>query len=146
VARVGETLGAQPESSDFRKTLLSTLTREELAHSLGGQALKKAGDVAEAVLSGRAVTDAIKDFAKNPVAVELAVHIKRQRNRVGDFIDASAQELTSAFGQMALQPVYATHSQDPQAGVESVNEALKMLDAGELAEGLRELEDELANI
>jgi hypothetical protein len=146
VARVGETLGAQPESGEFRKTLLSALTRDELAHSLGGQALRKATDVAEAVLSGRALTDAIKDFAKNPVAVELAVQIKRQRNRVGDFVDATAQELTSAFGQMALQPVYATHSQDPQAGIESVNEALKMLDAGELAEALKDLDNELSNI
>lgn len=146
VARMGETLGAQPESGDFRKALLSTLTREELSHTLGGQALRKASDVAEAVLSGRAVNDAIKDFAKNPVAVELAMQIKRQRNRVADFVDASAQELSAAFGQMALQPVYATHSQDPQAGVESVNEALKMLDAGELAEGLKDLDYELANI
>jgi hypothetical protein len=146
VARIGETLGAQPESGDFRKALLSTLTREELSHSLGGQALRKASDVAEAVLSGRAVTDALKDVAKNPVAVELALQIKKQRNRVADFMDATAQELSGAFQQMALQPVYATHSQDPQAGVESVNEALKMLDAGELAESLKVLDDELANI
>lgn len=146
IARVGETMGAQPESGDFRKTLLASLTREELSHTLGGQALRKATEVAEAVLSGRAVGDAIKDFAKNPVAVELAQQIKRQRNRVADFVDASSQELTSAFQQMSLQPVYATHSQDPQAGVESVNEALKMLDAGELAEGLKDLEHDLANI
>jgi hypothetical protein len=146
VAKVGETMGAQPESGDFRKTLLSALTREELSHTLGGQALRKASEVADAVISGRAVTDAIKDFAKNPVAVELAMQIKRQRNRVADFVDASSQELSSAFQQMSLQPVYATHSQDSQAGVESVNEALKMLDAGELAEALMDIEHDLANI
>jgi hypothetical protein len=146
VSKVGETLGGQPESADFRKTLLATLTREELAHSLGGQALRKASDVAEAVLSGRAAGDVIKDFAKNPVAVELATQIKKQRNRVADFVDATSQELSAAFQQMALQPVYATHSQDPQGAVESVNEALKMLDAGELAESLKELDSELANI
>ena len=146
LVRVGETMGAQPESGEFRRTLLASLTREELSHTLGGQALRKASEVAEAVLSGRAMSDAIKDFAKNPVAVELAMNIKRQRNRVADFVDASSQELTSAFQQMSLQPVYATHSQDPQAGVESVNEALKMLDAGELAEGLKDIEHDLANI
>lgn len=146
VARVGETFGAQPESGAFRKALLSTLTREELAHSLGGQALKKASEVAEAVLSGRAVNDVIKDVARNPVAVELAQQIKKQRNRVSDFVDATTQELSGAFQTMALQPVYQTHSQDPQAGVEAVNEALKMLDAGDLAESLKELDSELANI
>jgi len=146
VAGIGEKLGGQPESGAFRKALLSTLAHEELAHSLGGQALRKASDVAEAVLSGRAVTDAIKDFAKNPVAVEIAMKIKQQRNRVNDFMDATSQELSSAFQQMALQPVYQTHSQDTQAGVESVNEALKMLDAGELAESLKELDKELSNI
>lgn len=146
VTRIGETFGGQAESADFRQALLSTLAHEELAHSLGGQALKKASEVAEAVLSGRAVQDAIKDFARNPVAVELAMQIKKQRNRVGEFVDATTQELSAAFQTMALQPVYQTHSQDPQAGVEAVNEALKMIDAGELAEGLKDLDSELANI
>lgn len=146
VARIGETLGGQPESSEFRQALLSTLTREELSHTLGGQALKKASDVADAIFSGRAVNEAVKDIARNPVAIEIATKIKRARNRAADFVDASAQELSGAFQQMALQPVYATHSQDPQAGVESVNEALKMLDAAELAENLKDLDHELANI
>lgn len=146
VARIGETLGGQSESGEFRKALLSTLTREELSHTLGGQALKKASEVADAIFSGRAVNEAVKDIARNPVAIEIATKIKRQRNRVADFVDASAQELSGAFQQMSLQPVYATHSQDPQAGVESVNEALKMLDAAELAENLKDLDQDLANI
>jgi hypothetical protein len=41
--------------------------------------------------------------------------------------------------QLALQPVYATHSQSEEEGIESVNEALSYLDACELAEGLRDL-------
>ena len=146
VAKIGETLGGQAESPTFRKALLATLTREELSHSLGGAVLAKATEVAEAVLSGRAVTDAIKDFSKNPVAVEMAVQIKKQRQNVSNFMEASAQELAGAYQQMALQPVYQTHSQDPQSGVETINEALKMLDAGELAESLKDLDNELSNI
>lgn len=146
VERMGENLGGQPESAEFRKALLGTLTREELAHRLGGVALKKATEVADAVLSGRAVTDAIKDFTRNPVAIEMATKIKNQRDKVTHFVDASAQEISGAFTQLAMQPVYATHSQDPQGVVEAINETLNMLDAGEFAEGLKSIDDELANI
>jgi hypothetical protein len=144
VHKIGETYGGQPESPSFRQALLSSLTREELAHSMGGAALKKAASVAEAVLSGRAVSEAIKDVARNPVALQIAEQIKAQRRKTASFVDATAQELSAAFQQLALQPAYATHTSDPASGVESINEALKMLDAAELAESIQALDQELA--
>jgi hypothetical protein len=146
VEKLGESMGGQPESSEFRKALMGTLTREELGRSLAGVALRKATEVADAVLSGRAVNEVIKDFARNPVAVEIASKINKQRNNLASFMDATTAELSVAYQQLSLQPVYATHSQDSLAGAEAINEALKMIEAGELAESLKSLDDELANI
>lgn len=146
VAKMGESFGGQPESPEFRRTLLSTLAQEELSRSLAGSTLAKAKDVADAVLSGRAVTDAVKDLVRNPVAVQIATQIKRSRQNVADFMDASAQELAGAFQQLALQPAYATHSADPQSGLDSINEALKIVEAAELARLIREADEELASL
>lgn len=146
VAKVGESYGGQAESAEFRKALLAVLTRQELSQNLGGQLLQKAQAVAEGVLSGRAVGDAVKDVAKNRVAVEIAGIIKRGRQKVSGFTAATAEELSGAYAQMALQPVYSTHSQDPQAGVEAINEALTILEAGEIAQRIADLEKELAQI
>jgi len=38
-----------------------------------------------------------------------------------------------AFNQLSLQPAYATHS-SADSGIESINEALQLLEAAELAE------------
>jgi hypothetical protein len=146
VAKVGESFGGQAESADFRKALLAVATREELSHSLAGSLLQKAQTVAEGVLSGGAMTDAVKDVAKNKAAVEIAGIIKRGRRKISGFTAATAEELSGAYSQLALQPVYSTHSQDPQAGVEAINEALTILEAGEIAERIAELEAELAQI
>jgi hypothetical protein len=146
VTEIGETSGGQPESPAFRKLLLTTLSREELAHSLGGALLKKACDVAESVISGRALADAVKDAVPNKVAVQIATQIKQQRSKVSHFVDATAQELSAAFQQLAMQPAYATHSKDPSSGVESINEALKLMDAGELAQTVKELDTALADL
>lgn len=146
VAKVGEGYGGQPESPAFRKALLVVLTREELSHSVGGALLQKATAVAEGVLSGRAMADAVKDVAKNRVAVDIASIIKHGRQKISGFTAASAEELSGAYAQMALQPVYSTHSQDPTAGVEAINEALTMLEAGEIAARIAELEADLTQI
>lgn len=142
IARTGESLGGQAESPQFRKELLTRLTKEELGRSLQGEQLRKASAIADQVMSGRSMRDAVNDFVKNSQAVDLALTIKRQRQKVVNFIEVTTEELSSAFRQMALQPVYATHSN--QEGVESINEALKLLDACELAERAKELERELA--
>jgi hypothetical protein len=78
------------------------------------------------------------------VALELASTIKQGRRNVMCFLEATADEFANAFQQLRLQPVYATHSSDPRQGIEAVNEALKLLEAGELALTFKELEDELA--
>lgn len=145
-AKIGEAFGGQPESSEFRQALLVVLTREELARSLPASLLQKASAAAESVLSGRAVADAVKDVSKNRVAVDVAAIIKRGRQQFSGFVQASAEELASAYTQMALQPVYSTHSQDPQAGVEAINEALTMLEAAELAERIAKLDADLAQL
>ena len=145
-AKIGEAFGGQPESSEFRQALLVVLTREELARSLPASLLQKASAAAESVLSGRAVADAVKDVSKNRVAVDVAAIIKRGRQQISGFVQASAEELASAYTQMALQPVYSTHSQDPQAGVEAINEALTMLEAAELAERIAKLDADLAQL
>lgn len=145
IAKLGEQLGGQAESPQFRKEMLVRLTREELGRSLKGEALKKANAVIDQVFAGRSVLDVVKDSVKNKAAIDLAVTIKRQRQKVANFIEASADEISLAFRQLALQPVYATHSQTDE-GVEAVNEALKILDACELAESISSIEKELASI
>lgn len=144
IARTGESLGGQAESPQFRKELLARLTKEELSRNLQGEQLRKASAIADQVMSGRSMRDAVNDFVKNSHAVDLALTIKRQRQKVVNFIEATTEELSSALRTMALQPVYATHSN--KEGVESINEALKLLDACELAERAKELERELATV
>jgi hypothetical protein len=146
VAKLGETHGGQPESPAFRKALISSLTKEELTRLVSGATLKKASEVADAVLSGRAVTEVVKEIARNPVAVQIAGHIKRNRDKMGEFVDATTQEILGAFPQMALQPVYSTHTGQTGSSLEPINEALKMLYAGELAKNAKALDEELASL
>ncbi len=144
IGRLGEQLGSNIESPVFRKQMLQNLASEELAHSLKGEQLNKAKSLIEQIFKGRSVVDVLKDSVKNSTAVDVAMVIKRQRQRVVNFIDASSDEIAFGFRQLALQPVYATHSSgDGAAAVESVNEALNLLDAGELAEALKAMEHEL---
>lgn len=141
IAKLGEKLGGQTDSAKFRREVLIVLTKEELARSLKGAELAKASAVIEQVFSGRSVLDSLKDAVKSKTAMDLAVTIKRQRQKVVNFLEASSDEIAMAFRQMALQPVYATHSQSDE-GLDSVNEALNLLDAAELAESLSALESE----
>lgn len=145
-SKVGETTGGQPESPAFRRSLLEALASEELSHSLSGAVLKKARGVVESVISGRSPADAVKEALSNKVAVQIANTIKQQRKKVVQFVDATAQELSTAFQQLALQPAYATHANDPSSGMESINEALKLLDAAELAQTIKDIDLELSNI
>jgi hypothetical protein len=142
IAKTGEKLGGQIDSPKFRSDLLLTLTKEELMRALKGDQLAKASHMVEQVFSGRSVLDAIKETVQSKTTIDLAVAIKRQRQKVTNFIEASSDEITFAFRQLALQPVYATHSTNPE-GIEQVNQALELLDACELAESLKSLEQEL---
>jgi hypothetical protein len=141
--RTGEQFGGQPESPQFKKALLSTLAREEVLSRFQGIDLAKVGQAVDRVLSGRPVVDAVKDLVKNKHTVDLAIAIKNKRQNLQDFMTATADEIGMAFGQLALKPAYATHSAENESGVDSVNEALAMLQAGELAEELTKLADTL---
>lgn len=105
-----------------------------------GAALAKVADVVEQVFSGKSALDSVRHLMTNTVAVDLAATIKHQRQRAQDFTAATAEEIGMAFKQLSLQPSYATHSTG-DSGVESINEALQLLEAAELAEQARALDD-----
>jgi hypothetical protein len=63
---------------------------------------------------------------------------------VEGLVAASAEEIGAAFKQLALQPAYATHSADQEgSGVDAVNEALLLLEAGDLAQMVKDLDQEM---
>jgi hypothetical protein len=143
VLRTGESFGGQPEAPEFKRALLDSLGREELLRRVKGADMAKVTQLVERVLSGKSVSEAVGSIINNKVAVDLAMSIKKQRRNIEGFVAATADEIGMAFQQLALQPAYATHSRDPQAGVETINEALSLIEAGEVAEQLRQLESEL---
>ncbi len=142
VLEVGEQYGGQPQAPAFRKAVLKRLASEELASKLGVKRMAKAVKMAEQMLSGKSAPDAVKHLIENKVAVDIAIAIKSQRKRMGEFMTASAEEIGQAFGKLALQPSYATHS-SKDTGVESINEALDLLAAGDVVAEMMELESEL---
>jgi len=144
VRKTGEMYGGQPDAPAFRKDVLSTLSREQLARKFSGVAVAKVISVMEQVLSGRSAIDSVKDLMQsNKVAVDIASAIKRSRKHVEGFVAATADEIGAAFQQMALQPAYATHSATSENAVDAINEALQLLEAGELAEQINLLDQEL---
>ncbi|HEY9869091.1 MAG TPA: hypothetical protein V6D08_07985 [Candidatus Obscuribacterales bacterium] len=146
VLRTGEALGGQPESPYFRKALLSSLAREELVRRVKGADIAKLALVVEKVLSGRSAEDTVKGFVKNRVAIDVALAVKQGRSKMEGFMAATAEEIGAAFQRLSLQPAYATHSKESEAGVESINEALQMLEAGDVAEQIRQIDKELSGI
>lgn len=133
VRKTGEIFGGQPESPQFRKHMLSKLTVEQLSKKFAGVSLSKVAEVVDHVFSGQSALDSVKGIVNNKVAVEIAAKIKTQRNRAEGFVAATAEEIGMAFNQLSLQPAYATHS-SADSGIESINEALQLLEAAELAE------------
>lgn len=142
VTLVGEELGGQPEAPAFRKALIKKLTNDQLSRQFGGAAMAKVKNIYDQVMQGKSSSDAVKQIVKNHVAVDIALAIKNQRNKVEGFMSATAEEIGMAFQQLAIQPAYATHSTG-DAGVDSINEALQLLEAAELAETMREIEEEM---
>ncbi len=133
VRKTGEIFGGQPESPQFRKHMLNKLTVEQLSKKFAGVSLTKVAEVVDHVFSGQSALDSVKGIVNNKVAVDIAAKIKTQRNRAEGFVAATAEEIGMAFNQLALQPAYATHS-SADSGIESINEALQLLEAAELAE------------
>jgi hypothetical protein len=142
VTMTGEELGGQPEAPAFRKALLKRVSADELTSRLGGTAASKVRSLYEQIISGKSASDAVKHIVKNNVAVDIAAAIKNQRGKVEGFFAATAEEIGQAFQQLALQPAYATHSSKDE-GIESINEALVLLEAGDVAESVKAMENEL---
>lgn len=142
----GERFGGQTSPS-FRKELLAGLAASEMAR-ISSNYGSKAESVMSKVLSGMSARDAVKQLVNNSVAVDLALAIKKQRQaveRAAMGMAATAEEIGQAFQQLALKPAYATHSSG-DSGVESINEALALLEASELAERMQACDKELAEI
>lgn len=142
----GERFGGQTSPS-FRRELLAGLASSEM-NRLGHLKGSKAESVMTKVLSGVSAADAVKQLVNNAVAVELAITIKKQRkalDSVKGFMEATAEEIGSAFRELALKPAYATHS-SADSGVESINEALALLEASELAETLKACDHEISEL
>jgi hypothetical protein len=144
IRKAGEEFGGQPETPEFRRELVKRLTKLEIEERLKSAAPAKLKQVIDAVVSGQSAKDAVNAIVSNKVAVAIAVSIKEQRNALAGFCQASAEEIGMAFGQLALQPAYATHSFDPEAGMDSINEALALLEAGHIAEQAEDLDMDLA--
>ncbi|MCA9805785.1 MAG: hypothetical protein KC777_27630 [Cyanobacteria bacterium HKST-UBA02] len=136
----GETYGGQPEAPEFRKAAIKTLTRAQLERVSSSARVKA---IAEQVLAGKSVKEAIKGLVKSSVAVDIASAIKSKRGKVENFVAATAEEIGFALKQLSLQPAYATHSTNKEAGVESINEALELLSACQILEDLDSLEKEV---
>ena len=115
---------------------------EQLGRSLGQEKLARMKSIIDQVLDGKTVADAVKEKVKNSFAVDVAITIKKNREAAGSlmesFVTASAEEIGKAFQQLAVQPAYATHSSSTDNGVDSINEALEILES---CKALEELQD-----
>lgn len=140
IVGTGETYGGQPEAPEFRKAAIKTLTRAQLERVSSSARVKA---IAEQVLAGKSVMEAVKGLVKSSVAVDIASAIKKKRGKVENFVAATAEEIGFALKQLSLQPAYATHSTNKEAGVESINEALELLSACQILEDLDSLEREV---
>ncbi|PZM81331.1 MAG: hypothetical protein DKT66_19130 [Candidatus Melainabacteria bacterium] len=144
IKKAGEEFGGQPETPEFRRELIKRLTKLEVEERLKTAAPAKVKHIIDAVVSGQSAKDAVSAMVSNKVAVAIAVSIKEQRSAIADFCQATAEEIGLAFGKLALQPAYSTHSFDPEQGMEAINEALALLEAGQIAEKAEDLDMDLA--
>lgn len=144
VMSIGERFGGEIKGPAFRRELLQQLAASELARSTSVP-VNVAQSVLAKVLAGVSASDAVKQLVKNAVAVDLALSIKNKRQATIGFMAATADEIGMAFQQLALQPAYATHSAG-DSGVDSINEALALLTATDMAETIKACDLEMAEL
>lgn len=144
VMSVGERFGGEIKAPAFRRELLQQLAASQLARS-STLPVNVAQSVLAKVLAGVSAADAVKQLVKNAVAVDLALSIKNKRQATIGFMAATADEIGMAFQQLALQPAYATHSAG-DSGVDSINEALALLTATDMAETIKACDLEMAEL
>lgn len=138
ILKQGEIYGGQFAAPSFRSGLLSGLAQSQLKAD-GKQLAPKVQTIMNRIMAGGTALDAVKQLVTNKAAVELAGVIKKERKKVSGFVAASAEEIGMAFQKLALQPAYATHS-SADGGIESINEALVLLEVGEMAQAITDLE------
>ena len=144
VMAVGERFGGEIKGPAFRSELLQQLAASELARS-STVPVNVAQSVLAKVMAGVSAADAVKGLVKNAVAVDLALSIKNKRQAAAGFMAATADEIGMAFQQLALQPAYATHSA-ADSGVDSINEALALLSATDMADTIKACDREMAEL
>jgi hypothetical protein len=150
VLLAGERWGSQLGAPRYRRALLAELVALSMltknAKSPMAASLGRAQALAEKVLSGISAIDAVKNVIGNQMAVDLAFAIQKHRKSLSlsALVAATAEELGMAYGQLALSPAYATHSNSEESGLESVNEALVLIEVSHLAEGAKAIEIDLA--
>jgi hypothetical protein len=140
VRSVGEKFGGQPEALKFKEDLIKALAKQEFNFRFSPELRAAASAIIDRVASGKKAVEAVKDFVKNQVAVDIASIIKDTRQDVHSFAAATAEEIGFAFQKLALQPAYATHSPGETSGVEDINEALALMEAAQLVEELSEID------
>ncbi|MBC7997909.1 MAG: hypothetical protein IAF58_08195 [Leptolyngbya sp.] len=145
IRKAGEEYGGQPDAPEFRREIIKRITKLEVENRLKGSAPAKVQALIDAVIGGQNVKDVVNSMVSNKAAVAVASAIKDQRNALTGFCQASGEEIGMAFGKLALQPAYATHSFNPETGVAAINEALELLEVGHIAEIAEELDMELAS-
>lgn len=137
VQSTGERFGGQPEAPEYMNAILNDLVQMEMNKKFSTSAQKigeKVKTLSSRLAKGASLSDSVKALVNNSVAVDLAISIKETRLQVENFVLATAEEIGMAFQKLALQPVYATHSAENEAGVDSINEALELLEAHEIYE------------
>lgn len=136
VQSLGERLGGQPEAPEYMNAIIDDVVKAELntkfksVYSLEARMKTLTNKLAQ----GISLKDSVKAIVNNPVAVDIAFTIKETRSNVDKFVDATVEEIGSAFQKLALHPVYATHSKENEAGLDSINEALELLEAHDIYE------------
>ena len=142
ILKQGELYGGQFAAPSFRSGLLSGLAQSQLkadGKQLAPKVHSNVSSIMSKIMAGGTALDAVKQLVTNKAAVELAGVIKNERKKVSGFVAASAEEIGMAFQKLALQPAYATHS-SADGGIESINEALVLLEVGEMAQAMADLE------
>lgn len=139
---LGERFGSAIGCAPFKDELFKSLANMELAE-LRVKADSRAMDILKQVIAGIRPQQAVAALVNSPVALELAQAIKSKRQALSGFVGATGEEIGAAIKSLSLQPAYATHSSDAQAGVEAINDALVLLSVGEVAQALSSLSEEI---
>jgi hypothetical protein len=139
IRETGEDFGGQADAPAFKQALSKRVTRLEVARKTSAAVREMLNPFMDSVAAGKGAAESIKGMIKDKVAVDVARVIKEKRRALGQFAAATADEIGFAFQQLALQPAYATHSQS-EGGVDSINEALQLLETAAVMENLLEMD------